>query len=48
MQIAFIKDSFVQYNRIDPNKTFENFVVGKSNNLAYEASKKITDKLSKL
>ena len=44
--ISFIKDSFIQYNRIDPNKTFENFVVGKSNNLAYEASKKITDKLS--
>ena len=44
--VAFIKDSFIQYNRIDPNKNFENFIVGQSNNLAYEASKKITDNIS--
>ncbi len=44
--VAFIKDSFIQYNRIDPNKNFENFIVGPSNSLAYEASKKITDSLS--
>ncbi len=44
--VAFIKDSFIQYNRIDPNKNFENFIVGPSNNLAYEASKKITDNIS--
>ena len=44
--IAFIKDSFIQYNRIDPNKNFENFIVGPSNSLAYEASKKITDSMS--
>ena len=41
--LAFIKDSFIQYNRIDPNKNFSNFIVGPSNSLAYEASKKITD-----
>ena len=41
--IAFIKDSFVQYNRIDPNKNFDNFIVGPSNSLAYEASKKVTE-----
>ena len=44
--VTFIKDSFIQYNRIDPNKSFENFVVGASNSLAYEASKKITDNVS--
>tara|TARA_B100002052_G_scaffold227609_1_gene209993 strand:+ start:2964 stop:4388 length:1425 start_codon:yes stop_codon:yes gene_type:complete len=44
--VAFIKDSFIQYNRIDPNKNFDNFIVGQSNSLAYEASKKVTDKIS--
>ena len=44
--IAFIKDSFVQYNRIDPNKNFDNFIVGPSNSLAYEASKKVTENYS--
>ncbi len=39
--ISFIKDSYLQYNRIDPNKRFENFVTGTSNKLAYEASMKI-------
>jgi len=40
--ISFIKDSFLQYNRIDPNKNFENFVIGPSNKLAFEASKKVS------
>ena len=44
--VKFIKDSFIQYNRIDPNKNFENFVVGPSNSLAFEASKKIIDNIS--
>ncbi len=44
--ITFIKDTFIQYNRIDPNKNFDNFVVGSSNSLAYEASKKITENFS--
>ena len=44
--LAFIKDSFIQYNRIDPNKNFDNFIVGPSNSLAYEASKKITSNIS--
>ena len=37
--ISFLKDSFFQYNRIDPNKNFENFIIGTSNKLAFEASK---------
>ncbi len=44
--ITFIKDSLIHYNRIDPNKNFENFVVGSSNNLAYEASKKVTESIA--
>ena len=44
--ISFIKDSYLQYNRIDPNKTFENFITGSSNKLAYEASIKVSEKLS--
>jgi len=44
--ISFIKDSFFQYNRIDPNKNLDNFVVGSSNKLAFEASKKVSEDLS--
>mgnify|MGYP001223479373 CR=1 FL=1 len=44
--ISFIKDSYLQYNRIDPNKRFENFIVGLSNKLAYEASIKATENIS--
>ena len=39
--VSFIKDSYLQYNRIDPNKNFENFITGGSNKLAFEASKKV-------
>jgi len=44
--ISFIKDSFLQYNRFDKNKNFETFVIGSSNKLAFEASKKVTQDLS--
>ena len=44
--LAFIKDSFIQYNRIDPNKNFNNFIVGTSNSLAFEASKKVSENMS--
>ena len=44
--VAFIKDTFIQYNRIDPNKNFDNFITGPSNSLAFEASKKVTDRIS--
>ncbi len=45
-KISFIKDSFLQYNRIDPNKNFMNFILGSSNKLAFEASKKVSEDLS--
>ena len=44
--ISFIKDSFLQYNRIDNSKSFNNFIIGESNKLAYEASKKVSEKVS--
>ena len=44
--ISFIKDSYLQYNRIDPNKRFDNFLTGSSNKLAYEASMKVSENIS--
>ncbi len=44
--VSFIKDSFLQYNRIDPNKNFDNFIIGASNKLAFEASKKVSQDIS--
>jgi len=44
--VSFIKDSYLQYNRIDPNKNFENFITGGSNKLAFEASKKVSDDIA--
>ena len=44
--VSFIKDTHLQYNRIDPNKKFENFVIGSSNKLAFEASKKVSENIS--
>ena len=42
LNVSYIKDSYLQYNRIDPNKKFENFIIGESNKLAFEASKKVS------
>ena len=44
--ISFIKDYVFQYNRIDPNKNFDNFITSSSNTLAFEASKKVSNKTS--
>jgi len=44
--ISFIKDSFLQYNRIDPNKNFNNFLISGSNKIALEASKKVSENLT--
>ena len=44
--VSFIKDTYLQYNRIDPNKRFDNFITGTSNKLAYEASLKISENIS--
>jgi len=44
--VSFISDSYLQYNRIDPNKRFDNFITGLSNKLAYEASLKVSENIS--
>ena len=44
--VSFLKDHYLQYNRIDPNKRFDNFITGLSNKLAYEASKKVSEHIS--
>jgi chromosomal replication initiator protein len=44
--VSFIKDTYLQYNRIDPNKRFDNFITGTSNKLAYEASLKVSEYIS--
>ena len=44
--VSFIKDSYLQYNRIDPNKRFDNFITGSSNKLAYQASLKVSENIS--
>ena len=44
--VSFIKDSNLQYSRIDPNKKFENFLIGSSNKIAFEASLKVSENIS--
>ena len=44
--ITFIKDSYLQYNRLDPNKTFDSFITSSSNRLAFEASLKVSNNIS--
>ena len=38
--VSFIKDSFLQYNRIDPNKNFDNFILGQVINWLLKLPKK--------
>tara|TARA_A100001015_G_scaffold130601_1_gene144884 strand:- start:96 stop:1508 length:1413 start_codon:yes stop_codon:yes gene_type:complete len=45
-KVSFIKESRLQYNRIDPNKRFENFLTGSSNKIAFEASLKVSETIS--
>ena len=44
--ITFIKDSYLQYNRLDPNKTFDSFITSSCNKLAFEASLKVSKNIS--
>ena len=44
--ISFIKDSYLQYNRIDPNKNFDNCITGGSTKLAFAASKKVSNDIA--
>ena len=44
--VSFIKNSYLQYNRINSDKRFDNFITGSSNKLAYEASLKVSENIS--
>jgi len=46
-KVATIKDSILNYNRLNPNLNFENFVQGKSNDIALSYSKKICEHISR-
>ena len=45
--VSEIKNSVLNYNRLNPNLTFENFIIGESNKLAYLSSQKICTQLSR-
>jgi len=45
--ISDIKDGVLNYNRLNPNLSFENFITGKSNNVAFLSAKKIASELSR-
>ena len=40
-KIKEIKDSILNYNRLNPNLNFDNFIAGSSNQIALSSSKKI-------
>ena len=40
-QVSLIENSFLNYNRFNQNNSFENFMIGESNELAYMAAKKV-------
>ena len=40
-QVTLVENSLINYNRFNINNSFDNFVVGESNELAYTAAKKV-------
>ncbi|MBD1172023.1 chromosomal replication initiator protein DnaA [Pelagibacterales bacterium SAG-MED05] len=46
-KVTTIKDSILNYNRLNPNLNFESFVQGKSNDIALSYSKKICEHISR-
>ncbi len=46
-KVTEIKDSILNYNRLNPNLNFENFVKGKSNEIALSYSKKVCEQISR-
>ena len=46
-KVTEIKDSILNYNRLNPNLNFDNFIEGTSNEIALNSSKKICDQLSR-
>ena len=46
-KVTEIKDSILNYNRLNPNLNFDNFIQGKSNDIALSYSKKICEHISR-
>ena len=46
-KVTEIKDSILNYNRLNPHLNFDNFVQGKSNDIALSYSKKVCEHLSR-
>ena len=46
-KITDIKDSVLNYNRLNPDLNFDNFVVGRSNKISFLSAKKICNELSR-
>ena len=46
-KVSQIKDSILNYNRLNPNLNFENFIKGTSNEIALSSSKKICEQISR-
>ncbi len=46
-KVTEIKDSILNYNRLNPNLSFENFIEGKSNDIALSYSKKVCEHLNR-
>ena len=46
-KVTEIKDSILNYNRLNPNLNFESFIVGKSNDIALSYSKKVCEHIAR-
>ena len=46
-KVTEIKDSILNYNRLNPSLNFDNFIQGKSNDIALSYSKKVCEHLSR-
>ena len=46
-KVTEIKDSILNYNRLNPNLSFESFIQGKSNDIALSYSKKVCEHVSR-
>ncbi len=46
-KVTEIKDSILNYNRLNPNLNFNNFIQGKSNEIALSYSKKVCEQISR-
>ena len=46
-KVTEIKDSILNYNRLNPNLNFDSFIQGKSNDIALSYSKKVCEHISR-